>query len=83
MKAQGTATNRTIRRCYRVDRREIAFLRFAFEACDGIATLTTLDPASGRVAIDVAPGCQAEVDEILHGLTDRIRMEPMESRPTE
>ena len=39
----------TIKRYYRVDRREIAFLRFIFEAYDGLAVLETLDPEAGSI----------------------------------
>lgn len=69
---------RTRRRYYRVDRREIAFLRFVLEACDGIAAMTTLDPGLGTVEIRVPPGCDDEVDRVLRGLTGEIMMEPVD-----
>lgn len=52
----------------RVDRREIAFIKFIFEAYDGIATLTTMDPARGIIALQIAPQCKAQVAEILQNL---------------
>ena len=62
-------------RHYRVDKREISFLRFILEAYDGIAVLTTLDPASGIIEICVAPGCEEELDEILEELKSSILIE--------
>ncbi len=63
----------TIRKYYRAERKDIGFLRFIFEACDGIAVLTTLDPAEGRVVVCIAPGCESEVEMVLQGTN--IRME--------
>ncbi|MBW2100196.1 MAG: DUF4911 domain-containing protein, partial [Deltaproteobacteria bacterium] len=44
----------SIKKYYRVDRRAISFLRFVFEAYDGIATLTTIDPDSGIVVFCIS-----------------------------
>ena len=66
----------TIKRYYRVDRREIAFIKFIFEAYDGIAVLETLDPVDGIVAFHIAPGCEGDVDAILADLKREIVIEP-------
>jgi hypothetical protein len=66
----------TINRYYRVDRREIAFVRFIFEAYDGIAVLKTLDPGAGRVVLQISPGCEREVEMILQELKREILIEP-------
>ncbi|OQX27793.1 MAG: hypothetical protein BWK80_03445 [Desulfobacteraceae bacterium IS3] len=63
----------TIRKYYRAERKDIGFLRFIFEACDGIAVLTTLDPAQGRVVLCIAPGCESEAEMVLQ--CTNIRME--------
>ena len=65
----------TIKRHYRVDRREIAFLRFVFEAYDGLATIETLNPELGVVAFHIAPGCESDVEMILRDLEGDILME--------
>lgn len=44
---------------------EIHILRFILEAYEGIALITTLDPALGLVQISIAPGCEQQVDQIL------------------
>lgn len=65
----------TVKKFFRVDRREIAFLRFVFEACDGIATMRTIDGPSGTVLFSISPGCEHEVDAVLHDLEKEIMME--------
>jgi hypothetical protein len=66
----------TIKRYYRVDRREIAFIKFIFEAYDGIAVLETLDPKTGIVVFHIAPGSERDVDAILEDLKREIVIEP-------
>ena len=66
----------TIKRYYRVDRREIAFIKFIFEAYDGIAVLETLDPMAGIVVFHIAPGCERDVDALLEDLKREILIEP-------
>ena len=58
-----------------MDRKQIGLLRFILESYEGIATLTTLDSAEGRVLLRVPPGCEAEVDDLLEDLADSIRLE--------
>ena len=67
----------TTRRYYRVDRREISFIRFVFEGCDGLAVLTTLDPSAGQVVLSIAPGCENDVEAILADLQQEILMESL------
>jgi len=70
----------TIKRYYRVDRREIAFIKFIFEAYDGIAVLETLDPVAGIVVFHVASGCERDVEAILQDLNKEILIEPAHIR---
>ena len=65
----------TIKKRYRVDRREIAFIRFIIEAYDGLATVTTLDADSGLIEFRIAPGCEQDVEAILLDLRQDIMME--------
>ncbi|MBW2597960.1 MAG: DUF4911 domain-containing protein [Deltaproteobacteria bacterium] len=60
----------TIKKYFRVDRREIAFLKFIFEAYDGIVTLTTMDPNQGVVLFCIV------VEMILQDLKKDILIEP-------
>ncbi len=65
----------TIKQYYRVDRREIAFLRFIFEAYEGLAVIETLNPETGVIVFHIAPGCESDVDVILRDLKGDILME--------
>lgn len=68
----------TVKRYYRVDRREIAFIKFILEAYDGLAVMETLDPMSGMVVLHIAPGCEDDVDMIIQDLKKEIVIEPAE-----
>ena len=67
---------KTLKQIYRVDRREIAFLKFIFEAYDGIATLRTKDASRGTITFHIAPGCEKQFAEILQDLKKDIIIEP-------
>ena len=71
-------TRETIKRYYRIDRRHIAFLRFIFEAYDGLAIIETLDPAAGTLVFHIAPGCESDVDKILADLKKDILLEAIQ-----
>jgi hypothetical protein len=66
---------KTKKKYLRVDRREICFLRFIFEAYDGIATITTVDPLRGVVLLQISPGCEAQVAIILQDLQKVMMLE--------
>ena len=65
----------TTQKNYRVDRRQISFLKFIIEAYDGVAMLRTVDAAAGIVALHIAPGCEAVADMILNDLKREIMLE--------
>ena len=67
----------TTKRYYRVDRTEMAFLRFIFEAYDGIAVIRTKDAQKGIVLLYNAPGCEDDVDYVLQDLEKNIMIEPI------
>ena len=69
----------TVKRYYRVDRRDIAFLRFIFEAYDGLAIIETVNPESGLIVFYITPGCEADVDMILRDLSADIMMEAVQA----
>ena len=68
----------TIRRYYRIDRRQIHFLRFVLEGYDGVAVLRTIDPRRGLVVLHIGPGSQTVVDMIIEDLQRHIRIEAVE-----
>lgn len=70
---------RTLHKHYLVDKTRIGFLKFIFEAHDGIAVITTLDARQGRVRFAVAPGCMDDVDAILADLKKDIFIQELDS----
>jgi Domain of unknown function (DUF4911) len=46
---------KTILKEYRVDKTRIGFIKFIFEAYDGIAVATTLDSKTGHIRLAIAP----------------------------
>jgi len=74
---------KTIKQHYRVDRSEIAFIKFIFEGYDGIAMMKTMDPAKGIITLHIPPGCEKHVRAILQDLEKNIRMQPLASIPFE
>ncbi len=68
----------SIKKYYRVERKEISFLRFIFEAYDGIALLTTVDANAGVVVFHIPPGCQKDVDGLIGDLKKQILIKPIE-----
>jgi Domain of unknown function (DUF4911) len=67
---------RTLELLYRVDRRRISLLRFIFEAYEGVAVVTTLDPAAGIIALRIAPGCEQTAIEVIMDLGKSFLVEP-------
>jgi hypothetical protein len=64
------------KRYFRIDKNKIGLFRFLLEGYEGIATLTTIDPARGRVVLLVPPGCEKDVDTLLDDLSGDIFLEP-------
>jgi hypothetical protein len=66
-----------------VDRRQIAFIKFVFEAYDGIAGMRTTDPAKGIIKFHIAPGCEEQVEQILRDLKKEILIRRLATEPLE
>ena len=66
---------KTIQRYYRVNRKAISLMRFTFEGYEGIAGVTTLNPATGLIVINIAPGCEQDVDQVLQYLQKHVYLE--------
>ena len=64
----------------RVDKRQIGFMKFIFEAYDGIANLTTIDADLGIISINIPDGCDDIVNNLLKTLGRDILIESLEER---
>lgn len=67
---------RTVEQLYRVDRRRISLIKFIFEAYEGLAVVTTMDPAAGIISLRVAPGCEADARSVMLDLGRDFLIEP-------
>ncbi|MFW5908653.1 MAG: DUF4911 domain-containing protein [Desulfosalsimonas sp.] len=67
--------SRTVCRNLRIERREICFFKYLFEAYEGIAVLETIDAKKGHISLHTAPGCEAVVEDILSDLSKKYRIE--------
>lgn len=66
------APMQTRRFFYRVDRRQINFIRFIVEGYEGLAVVTTIDRSLGMIGIAVAPGCEEAVRTLISDLSQSI-----------
>ena len=67
-------------RYYRVERDQIAFLKFILEAYEGMVVLSTLDSERGIVMFNIAPGCEMETEAVLEDLKKDLLIEPVFDR---
>lgn len=74
----------TTQRYFRVNRRDISYLRFILEAYEGVAVLTTVDPGEGIVKVVIAPGSERLVAGVLDALcaSRDILVEPLPDPPS-
>lgn len=71
----------TERNYYRVDRRRINFIRFIFEAYEGLAVVSTIEAITGLIALAVAPGCSLAAERIMQDLGRHIMIEQLDGPP--
>ena len=72
----------TIIKYYRVERREISYLKFIVEAYDNMAIIRTVDAAQGIIALHISPGCETTMAMILNDLRNDILIEEIDVRET-
>ncbi len=61
-----------IKRCFKVNRKDIAYLHFIIESYEGLATLSTIDGKNGVVQLSIPSEFAGEVDSLLQALKDEI-----------
>jgi hypothetical protein len=77
IRRKGHAELRTVNQFYRVDRHRVNLIKFIFEAYEGLALVTTIDPVQGIIVLRVAPGCEAIAESVLKDLSQRFAIEPI------
>jgi hypothetical protein len=57
---------------YRVDRRQISFIKFILEAYDNMAVVTTLDPYQAVIQVTTAPGCETVIRRAIEDFSNEF-----------
>jgi hypothetical protein len=68
---------KTIGKLYSIEKKSVGFVKFIFEAYDGIAVVETIDRHASIIKLHIAPGCEADVDNVLIELKKEILIEPV------
>jgi hypothetical protein len=71
----------TVQWYFRVNREDIAYLKFVLESYEGLGVLRTVDPRSGIVEVMVPPGLEEDMEMVLEGLRDEISIERIATSP--
>ena len=66
---------RTLVREYWVEKKKIGFIRFIFEAHEGIANVTTLDAETGHIRLRIVPERLETVLKVIDDLKKDFRFE--------
>ncbi len=65
----------TITKLYNINKSDIGFIKYVFEAYDGLAVVSTIKSEKDTIAIYIAPGCEEEADELVEQLSETVKME--------
>ena len=68
---------KTIGKLYAIEKKSVGFVKFIFEAYDGIAVVETIDRQASIIKLHIAPGCEGDVDDVLNELKKEILIEPV------
>jgi hypothetical protein len=58
----------TIKLFYRVERKDISYLSWIIQSYEGIAVVKTIDPYKAIIELQISPGCEAIIFELLDAL---------------
>lgn len=66
-----------IKRYFRVNRRDMVYLKFILEAYEGMNVMSTVDNSVGIIRIAIMPGFEHDIDALLADLGRQVSMEPV------
>lgn len=72
-----------VKRCFRLDRATIVYLRFILEGYDGLIFLRTLDPRAALVEVAYALSCHEDAESLLAALVHECAMSEAPWPPAE
>lgn len=70
-----------IYRFFKVNHRDMVYLKFILEAYEGMNVMSTVDNVAGIIRIAVMPGFESDMDELLAELGKLVKMEKIENFP--
>lgn len=70
---------RTVEKKFRIEKREISFLKYILEGWEGLAVISTSDAAAGIITLRISPDCVKDVDIILEELRRKMMIEAIPS----
>jgi len=68
---------KTIGKLFSIEKKSVGFVKFIFEAYDGIAVVETINRHASIIKLHIAPGCETDVDDVLNELKKDILIEPV------
>lgn len=68
----------TVQWYFKINRRDIAYMKFILESYEGLGVLRTIDPRGGIVEVMVPPGLEEDMEMVLEGLRHEISIERIE-----
>lgn len=72
-----------IEKFFKVNRRDMVYLKFILEAYEGMNVMSTVDNVAGIIRIAVMPGFEADMDELLAELGNVVKMEKVDFKAGE
>ena len=67
-----------INRYFKVNHRDMVYLKFILEAYEGMNVMSTVDNKVGIIRIAIMPGFEEDMDALLAELGTKVSMEPVE-----
>lgn len=61
----------TIKLSYGIERKDIGYLSWIIQSYDGIAVLKTIDPYKAIIELQISPGCEDIIFELLDALKEQ------------
>jgi hypothetical protein len=74
---------KTIGKLFLIEKKSVGFVKFIFEAYDGIAVVETINRHASLIKLHIAPGCETDVDDVLNELKKEIIIEPVSTEIAE
>jgi len=67
----------TIQRYFRVNPRDMAYVKFIVESYEGLAVVGTVDPDEGVMEWMIPPGLLEEAEELINSLREELTIIPV------